>query len=118
MRSAAALAWVGVLALLAVGCSSSVDTACDVEGISHEIEHMVGESSLQLTSLDALKCSGAWAVATATVSGGGQADETSTFLFEKTDAGWFLKSPEIACGGDPGMETVAEALRQDACSVQ
>jgi hypothetical protein len=118
MRVAPTLALAGVLSLLAAGCNSSVDAACDVEGISHEIEHMVGESSLQLASLDALKCSGAWAVAKATVSGGGQGDETSTFLFEKTESGWFLKSPEIACGGDPGMETVAEALRQDACSAQ
>ena len=42
--------------------------------------------------------------------------ETSTFLFRKSETGWFLKAPEIACGNDPGMEVVSEALRDQACA--
>jgi hypothetical protein len=76
---------------------------------------MVGESHLELRSLDYLKCSGAWAFARATVSGDGQPEQTSSFLFEKTESGWFLKSPEIACGNDPGLQTVADELKADAC---
>jgi hypothetical protein len=116
VRITRALLVAGALVMLVAGCSgSAVDSSCDVTGISSEVEHMVGESGLELSSLDALSCSGAWALSRATVTGPGQSEQVSTFLFKKTESGWFLKDPAIACGGDPGMDTVAEALREDAC---
>jgi hypothetical protein len=111
--------WAGPLVLitLVAGCSgSSIDSSCDVDGITQEIEHMVGESQLELTSLDSLRCSGSWAWARASVSGSGMASEESGFLFAQTEAGWSLKSPEIACGADPGLATVPEELKADACA--
>jgi hypothetical protein len=115
---------VALLAVVAIagtasltGCSgTAIDSSCDVEAITDEVEHMVGESHLSLTSLDSLACSGSWALARATVSGDGQSAQPSTFLFEKSDSGWFLRSPEIACGGDPGLPSVPEDLRGDACT--
>jgi hypothetical protein len=107
---------VAILATV-VGCSgSSLDSSCDVEGIQHEVEHMVGESNLTVRSLDSLRCAQEWAIARATVTGDGQADQTSTFLFQRTDSGWFLKSPEISCGADPGQPTVPEELKAEACA--
>jgi hypothetical protein len=119
MRPKAGLVAAGVIALLVSGCSGpAVDSSCDVDGVSHEVEHIVGESKLDLTALETLKCSGSWAFARATVSGEGQSPQSMTFLFKKDETGWFLKSPEIACGADPGMETVAEELKGDACTGQ
>jgi hypothetical protein len=116
VRVKSALAIAGSLTVLLAGCSGpEVDASCDVEGISHEVEHIIGESQLEMTSLDSLKCSGAWAFARATVSGVGQSAQSQPFLFEKTESGWFLKSPEIACGNDPGLPTVADELKADVC---
>lgn len=104
-------------ALCLSACSGSgVDASCDVDGVSHEVEHILDESKLQLTSLETLRCSGTWAFARATVSGEGQSPQAETFLFKKNETGWFLKAPEIACGNDPGMEVVSEELRADACA--
>jgi hypothetical protein len=106
-----------LLVLVSAGCSSSgVDASCDVDGVSHEVEHILDESKLQLTSLETLRCSGTWAFARATVAREGQSPQAETFLFKKTEAGWFLKAPEIACGNDPGLEVVSEELRADACA--
>ena len=77
---------------------------------------MVGESHLEMTALDTLKCSGAWAFAKATVAGDGQSPQNLTFVFKRSGSGWFLKAPEIVCGQDPGMETVADELKADACA--
>lgn len=76
---------------------------------------MVGESGMELTSLGSLTCSGGWALATVTVSEEGASDSTSTFLFEQTDSGWFLRAPEIACAGDAGLPSVPDELKEDAC---
>lgn len=108
---------VALAALFLSACSGSgVDASCDVEGVSHEVEHILDESKLELTSLGSLKCAGTWAFARATVSGEGQSPQEQTFLFKKTETGWFLKAPEIACGGDPGMEVVADELHDDVCA--
>lgn len=76
---------------------------------------MVGESGLDLMSLDSLRCAEGWALATATTSAEGATGATSDFLFEETGSGWFLRAPEIACAKEPGLPTVPEALRDDAC---
>jgi hypothetical protein len=117
VRLTRVLAVAGAAVALVSGCSASaVDSSCDVAGISQEVEHMVGESHLEMAALDTLQCSGAWALAKATVAGTGQSPQTLTFVFKRSDSGWFLKAPEIVCGRDPGMETVAEELKADACA--
>jgi hypothetical protein len=77
---------------------------------------MVGESHLEMTELDTLQCSGAWALASVTVAGAGQSPQTLTFVFTRSDSGWFLKAQQIVRGRDPGTENVADELKADACA--
>jgi hypothetical protein len=111
------VAFAAAATVLVAGCGGpAVDSSCDVDGVSHEVEHIVSESRLEMTSLDSLACAGGWSLARATVSGEGQSPTSTTFLFKKEGTGLVLKAPEIACGNDPGMEVVAEELKADACS--
>jgi hypothetical protein len=98
------------------GCSgAAVDEACDVAGVRAEAEHMVGESLLTVQSVDGLRCSGDWAVVQLTVAGDGQDPAAATFIFERADAGWIMKTPEIVCSAQPGVASVPEALTDVAC---
>lgn len=94
------------------GCGgSSVDSACEVDALTHEVEHMVGESQLTVASVDSVQCYGDWSVVGVTVSG--DAASTETFVFRKVADSWVLKAPEVACEG--GAEAIPEALAGDVC---
>ena len=104
-----------VVVSLMTGCSGkSVDSACDVQGITDEVAHMVEESALSLDSLDSLACSGDWAVAEVSIGGGGTGSERNTFILHNAGSGWILKAPEIACIGDI-RNTIPDDLVELAC---
>jgi hypothetical protein len=50
------------------------------------------------------------------VAGAGQSPQTLTFVFTRSDSGWFLKAQQIVRGRDPGTENVADELKADACA--
>ena len=105
-----------IAAGLMVGCSgSAVDASCDVEGVTHDVEHMVEEANLTADSIDGLQCSGDWAVAQVTVSGGEGEPAAEVFVFQQTEFGWILKAPEVACDTAPGLESIPDGLRDVAC---
>jgi hypothetical protein len=113
--AAAALAIASVVS----GCGGpAVDASCDVEGVTHDVEHMVEEAGLVADSVDALRCSGDWSVAEVTVSGPGADPVEETFIFLRTEAGWVLKAPELACDDAAGLETLPADLRDGACPEQ
>jgi len=113
-----AAALVTVAGLMA-GCSgSSVDASCDVEGVTHDVEHMVEEANLTADSIDRLQCSGDWAVAEVTVSGPDSDPVSESFVFQRSDAGWILKAPEVACDTAAGLESIPDDLRAGTCSEQ
>ncbi len=102
--------------LVVSGCSGpQVDASCDVEGVTHDVEHMVEEAGLTSDSVDALQCSGDWAVAEVTVSGPTTEPSAEVFVFQRSEFGWILKAPELVCGADPGLESVPDDLRDSAC---
>jgi hypothetical protein len=102
---------------LITGCSGdSVDSACDVQGVTSDVEHMVEESSMSLDSVDTLACSGDWAVAQLTVSGDGTEPEQVTFIFQNAGNGWILKAPEIVCLENGEVESIPEDLADLACA--
>lgn len=97
------------------GCSSgpSVDASCDVDGITHEIEHILSEAGAELGGLTSLACDSDWAYTSTQVLTGDQ-ETTDSFLLRGTDMGWILTSPEEACS--PGTPfAIPEALRETAC---
>lgn len=111
-----------LLGLLLVGtvtaaCSTgpSVDAACDVDGVTEEVEHMVGEASMTLESIQTLQCSGEWAVAQVTVRGAVSEPEPAMFVFQGSDACWILKAPELVCGGGADAATIPADLAEVAC---
>lgn len=117
MKSGAVLTAILPIAALLTACSgSSVDATCDVEGVTDEVGHMVQESSMTMDSLDDLQCSGDWAFARTTVSGGADGSTSATFLFERTEAGWILKAPELVCGNDAEVATIPADLVDAACA--
>ena len=102
------------VAAVLTGCGGpSVDASCDVDGITHEVEHILSEAGAELGSLDSLTCDSDWAVATTTIVTGSE-ESTDSFLLRGTDMGWILTSPEEACS--PGTPfAVPENLRSTAC---
>jgi hypothetical protein len=106
-------------ASVVTGCAGpSVDASCDVEGVTHDVEHMVEEAGLVADSIDELRCSGDWSVTTVTVSGPTSEPVEERFIFLRTDAGWVLKAPEVACDDSAGLETLPADLRAGACPEQ
>ncbi len=106
-------------ATLVSGCSgTSVDASCDVEGVTHEVEHILDEAQLTVDSFDTLQCSGDWAVAQVAVSGTDTAPAQQTIVFQQSEFGWILKTPEIACVAEEGLESIPDELRALACSAQ
>lgn len=99
-----------VPALAACG-GSSIDSTCEVDSLTHEVEHMVGESDLTVASVDSVRCDSDWAVVGVTVSG--DAGSTETFVFRKVADSWVLKAPEVACEG--GSEAIPESLAEGVC---
>lgn len=102
------------LAGLLSGCGGpSVDASCDVDGITHEVEHILSEAGAELGSLDSLTCDSDWAFTTTTIVTGTE-ESTDAFLLRGTDMGWILTSPEEACS--PGTPfAIPENLRSTAC---
>lgn len=114
MRSAPMLLTALLVAPLAA-CSGgpSVDASCDVDGITHEIEHILSEAGAELGGLESLACDSDWAYTSTQVLTGDQ-ETTDSFLLRGTDMGWILTSPEEACS--PGTPfAIPEALRETAC---
>lgn len=114
MRPALILLTALLVAPLAA-CSSgpSVDASCDVDGITHEIEHILSEAGAELGGLNSLACDSDWAYTSTQVLTGEQ-ETTDSFLLRGTDMGWILTSPEEACS--PGTPfAIPEALRETAC---
>ena len=102
-----------VLALSTVsGCSdSSIDSACEVDALTDEVEHILGEAQLTVASVDAIECSGPWAIVDVTVSG--TDGSTETFVLRKVDQSWVLKAPEVACV--EGSDRIPEPLAGEVC---
>lgn len=106
LRACVGLASLCLIALGTAGCSETPGGAdCDVVGLEHEIDHIVGEAGLELQSLGEVSCVDNWALVQATVGGPGLPDATEPYLFARTDGMWVLKAPETACG------TVVDATR-------
>lgn len=104
-----------LLAAPLAACSSgpSVDASCDVDGITHEIEHILSEAGAELGGLESLACDSDWAYTSTRVLTGEQ-ETTDSFLLRGTDMGWILTSPEEACS--PGTPfAIPDALREAAC---
>jgi hypothetical protein len=98
------------------GCSGPpVDASCDVPGVTAEVAHMVGESSLTLESIASLQCSGDWVVARASVSGDTAGSGQSTFILLRSEVGWVLKAPEVVCGTAVEARTIPDDLFDAAC---
>lgn len=116
MRRWGALGGGAVVALSALsGCAdSAVDSACEVDALTAEAEHIVGEAQLTVSSVDAIACTGPWAVVDVTVAG--TDDSTETFVFRKVGESWVLKAPEVACveGGDRIPEPLAGEVCRNA----
>jgi hypothetical protein len=105
------------LALLLAGCSgNSVDSRCDVTGITADVEHILEESSMSITSLDTLRCSGDWAVAQLMVGDNSAKPEQTTLVFQNSDAGWILKAPEVACTRSSQFASIPDDLADLACA--
>ena len=101
-------------ALTACG-GPSVDTACPVSDLTHEVEHIVEESLLSVDSVDELRCAGEWAVVTATITGDGVEATSDTFVFRKPADVWVLKSPELVCDPAAGDEAITGDLAAQVC---
>ena len=101
-------------AALLVGCGGpTVDASCDVDGVTHEVEHILSEAGAELGGLDSLTCDSDWAFTTTTIVSGTE-ESTDSFLLRGTDVGWILTSPEEACS--PGTPfAIPENLRSTAC---
>lgn len=104
-----------LLVPLLAGCGgASVDASCDVEGVSHEIEHILSEAGASMGGYVSLTCADDWSAATVTVEADGSAEREESFLLRGTDLGWILTSPEEACS--PGTPfAIPETLRESAC---
>ncbi len=80
------------------------------------------DSDMTLTSVDAVECSGEWAVVHATLSGDGASAVSEPSIFERVGADWVLKAPENVCGtfalGDarPNDAVVPETLWESGCT--
>ena len=113
--------WPLALALVVLpvaGCGGpSVDSACDVAGITDSVEHMVGEAGMTVDTVEELRCSGDWSVVRVSVSEEG-ADTTTEerFIFASTPLGWVLKAPEIVCGADAAGGTLPSELTELGCA--
>lgn len=108
------LATLPLVAALAACGGESVDASCDVDGITHEVEHILSEAGAELGSLDSLTCDADWAFTTTTIVTNGQ-ESADSFLLRGTDMGWILTSPEEACS--PGTPfAIPEGLRATACA--
>lgn len=120
-----ALAGVAVAALILSGCSGSSaqpDASCDTETLRSTFEMILHDSEITLASVDAVECSGNWAVVFATLSGEGASGASEPSIFERVGADWVLKAPESVCGtfvpGDarPNDAAVPEALWESGCA--
>ncbi len=120
-----ALAGVAVAALLVSGCSGSsapVDASCDSDTLRSTFEMILHDSDMTLESVDAVECSGEWAVVHATLTGEGASGMSEPAIFERVGADWVLKSPEGVCGtfvpGDarPMDAVVPESLWESGCA--
>lgn len=101
-------------ALTACGSEESVDASCDVDGVTHEIEHILSEADAQLGEITTLSCADDWAYATVqVVEPAGERGES--FLLRGSDMGWILSSPMDACI-EGGPITIPDALREAACA--
>lgn len=102
---------------LASACSSGpeVDASCDVDGITHEVEHIVEESQLEVASLDTLICADAWVYVEATLAGSDGEQPTPPLLFLRDGDSWILKAPESACDSASPSPPLPEEIRARAC---
>ncbi len=113
-----------LLALGTAGCSETPGGAdCDVVGLEHEIDHIVGEAGLELESLGEVSCVDNWALVQATVGGSGLPSATEPYLFASIDGMWVLKAPETACGTvvdatRPADAEIPEGLWEQTCAGQ
>jgi hypothetical protein len=107
------LAAVPMAAVLSACGGPSVDASCDVDGITHEVEHILSEAGAELGALSSLSCDSDWAFTTTTIVTGTE-ESSDSFLLRGTDMGWILTSPEEACS--PGTPfAIPENLRSTAC---
>ncbi len=103
------------------GCSETPGGSdCDVVGLEHEIDHIVGEAGMDVQGLDEVVCVEDWALVRATVGGPALPTATEPYLFARTEGIWVLKAPETACGSitdgtRPADAEVPEDLWEQVC---
>ncbi|MBU6277873.1 MAG: hypothetical protein KGN78_01380 [Actinomycetales bacterium] len=120
-NSSAGLVLLGILAATATGCSETPGGAdCDVVGLEHEIDHIVGEAGLELESLGDVSCVDNWALVQATVGAPGIPSASEPYLFARSEGMWVLKAPETACGtvvddNRPADAEIPEGLWEQTC---
>lgn len=116
------LAALAVIAGSTSGCSETPGGAdCDVVGLEHEIDHIVGEAGMEVESLGEVSCVDNWALVQATVGAPGLPSATEPYLFASTEGMWVLKAPETACGSivdgsRPADAEIPEGLWEQACA--
>jgi len=97
------------VALCLAGCQSSNDpptsAACDQVSLQTTIETFLHESDSHLESLDALECSGDWAVVQATLTDDAAKPVEQEFVFARIGENWVLKAPESVCGSPSADDT-------------
>ena len=106
--------------LALVGCSSSsIDTQCDVAGVTNEIHHVVGEAGLDIGSIDSVQCESGWTFVTATILGPGTLATSEKYLFRVDGGNLVLTFPETVCesteGDGTGLPVVPSGLRATIC---
>jgi len=104
------------VSLAGCGGGSTVDASCDVDGVSHEIEHILSEADAELGTLTSLSCADDWAHATVQVVEP-TGERAESFLLRGSDMGWILSSPMDACV-EGGPIAIPEALRDVACAAE
>lgn len=113
-RAALVLALMPLAGMVTACGGASVDAACDVAGVTDEIEHILSDSDAELGETLSLTCAQDWSTATVVVIAP-DGDTEETFVLRGLEGDWVLTSPVEAC--DPnGPLAAPEALRADLCA--
>lgn len=102
------------------GCSHpSIDTSCDVAGVTTEIHHVVGEAGLDVGSIDSVECESEWTYVRATIVGPDTPSTSETYLFRVDGGMLVLTFPETVCesteGDGTGLPVMPKGLHATIC---
>jgi len=117
MRPVLGIAVAGsAVASLLAGCGNSEsETACSVDELTIAVDDIVSESSRAVAEMNDVRCSGGWAVVTATSTGVDAEIVVETFVFRRDDDTWVVEPPERACDATSDVEALPEELRSGIC---